>query len=122
MNNAVKTILFSTIFVGFAFMFIDCQRRSEGAKEASLKITKTTVAEVETEPVPRKNNDDSADDPAIWINYKNPGQSLSQRAWIQGFLHFRETRWRRSLPRELAGESFCFFPGQPHGEQACLLF
>jgi 3-phytase len=61
-------------------------KRNTEAREDSLKLAKAMAmqakfsykfnATVETEVVNAGKNDDSADDPAIWINEKNPEKSL----------------------------------------------
>lgn len=46
----------------------EVNRPSEGSKKAGEHIKNTVVAVTETTPVPQHKNDDSADDPAIWID------------------------------------------------------
>lgn len=56
--------------------FTACDRKSEGSKKASLLITKTIEADAETDALSNRDIDeDAADDPAIWYNSKNPGES-----------------------------------------------
>ena len=57
-------------------LFFSCNRPSEGSKKAGLQITNTVQVVVETDPVPQKKNEDSADDPAIWVNQLNPKKSV----------------------------------------------
>lgn len=52
-----------------------CTRISEGEKRESEKIKLVATAKYETTPMPRRNKDDAADDPAIWLNAQNPGES-----------------------------------------------
>ncbi len=63
-------------FVGLFLLFYSCDRPSEGSKKAGLHIKNVVQAVVETKPVPQGRNDDAADDPAIWINKTNPGESV----------------------------------------------
>lgn len=58
------------------FIFGACNRPSEGSKKAGEHIQNTVVASVETAPVPQNKNEDSADDPAIWVNAENPEKSI----------------------------------------------
>lgn len=53
-----------------AFAITACQqgRKSEGSAEKQQQIEKTVFATVETDPMPQTNNEDAADDPAIWIH------------------------------------------------------
>ncbi len=51
-----------------AALFSACDRASEGSEKLAEKITKTTVALYETDPVAQRKSEDAADDPAIWIN------------------------------------------------------
>lgn len=60
----------------FSFLFDSCNRPSEGSRKAGEHINNTVVAVVETQPTPERKNDDSADDPAIWIHPTNPGKSV----------------------------------------------
>lgn len=63
-------------FVLFIFIIYACKRPSEGSKKAGEHITNLVVAALETTPTPQKSKDDSADDPAFWINPSNPGNSV----------------------------------------------
>lgn len=65
----------SILFV-ILFVLSSCDRPSEGSRKAGEHITNTVLATVETTPTPRGKNDDSADDPAIWINKSQPEKSL----------------------------------------------
>ena len=59
------------------FVVISCGNRpSEGSKQAGEHIKQTISAVVETDPTPQNKNEDSADDPAIWINSIDPMQSV----------------------------------------------
>jgi 3-phytase len=59
-----------------AFLFDSCNRPSEGSAKAGKHISNTVVAAIETEPTPQGKNDDSADDPAIWIHPTLPEKSF----------------------------------------------
>lgn len=77
-NSIFKNHFGKLFFVAFPVLIfvISCNRPGEGSKKAGLHITNTVQAVVETEPVPQKKNEDSADDPAIWINRQNPEKSV----------------------------------------------
>lgn len=70
----IKTKIFAICL--FPFALYSCNRPSEGSRKAGEHITNTVVAIVETEPVPQSRNEDSADDPAIWIHPTNPENSV----------------------------------------------
>ena len=77
MNNYLKlyrTLL--SIFLGFLAFLYSCNRPGEGSKKAGEHIQNVVLAKVETDPVPEGKNDDSADDPAIWINSLDPAKSV----------------------------------------------
>ena len=57
-------------------LFFSCNRPSEGSKKAGAHIKNTVVATVETAPTPQTSKDDSADDPAIWIDPSNLKNSV----------------------------------------------
>ncbi|MCG6189656.1 phytase [Maribellus maritimus] len=57
-------------------VLFSCGRPSEGSRKAGKHITSLVSASVETFPVPQKKNEDSADDPAIWVNSKYPEKSI----------------------------------------------
>ena len=73
MNKIANRIFLIAILVA---LVISCERPSEGSLKAGEHIAQTVVAVSETSPTPRKKNDDSADDPAIWINRENPEASV----------------------------------------------
>lgn len=75
MNQITNRIFFLAIMVA---VVISCEfnRPSEGSLKAGLHIKNTVEAEIETTPTPQTKRDDSADDPAIWINYENPERSV----------------------------------------------
>jgi 3-phytase len=64
------------LFLSILICTTSCDRPGEGSIKAGLHITNTVQAVVETDPVPQKKNEDSADDPAIWINRQNPEKSV----------------------------------------------
>ena len=70
-----KRDLYTSIFLLSIVGYAACHRISEGSKEASEQIKRTTTARYETTPMPQKNSDDAADDPAIWVNNQNPEES-----------------------------------------------
>lgn len=57
-------------------IFYSCNRPGEGSRKAGLHINSTVVAVIETTPTPQRRNDDSADDPAIWIDKSHPENSV----------------------------------------------
>ncbi len=73
-----ETIFFiSLIEVGILVMILfSCGRPSEGSRKAGEHIAATVTPVVETFPVPEKKNEDSADDPAIWVNSEYPEKSI----------------------------------------------
>ena len=73
MNQLANRIFLIAISVA---VVISCNRPSEGSRKAGEHINNTVVAVAETEPTPRGKNDDSADDPAIWINPSNVEESV----------------------------------------------
>ena len=66
------------LLVVFAASIISCEtnRPSEGSKKAGEHIQNLVKATAETAPTPRGKNDDSADDPAIWINRNDVSKSV----------------------------------------------
>ncbi len=76
-NMSFRDLSFYVFFILlFAFLFDSCNRPSEGSRKAGEHITNTVVAAIETQPTPQGKNDDSADDPAIWIHPSNPEKSV----------------------------------------------
>ncbi len=75
----MKKFFFNIIWlVSGALILSSCEvnRPSEGSRKAGEHIKNTVVAVAETDPVPRHKNEDSADDPAIWVDADNPAQSF----------------------------------------------
>jgi 3-phytase len=73
----LKDLSFYTFLIlVLGFLFDSCNRPSEGSAKAGKHITNTVVAAIETEPTPQGINDDSADDPAIWIHPENVEKSV----------------------------------------------
>ncbi|MGD9929067.1 MAG: phytase [Mangrovibacterium sp.] len=70
-----KRDLYIAIFLFTMIGYAACQRGSEGSKKASEKITLFTIARYETPPMPQTNDEDAADDPAIWVNWQDPAES-----------------------------------------------
>lgn len=66
------------IIITLAATLINCKqaRQSESNAQAGLHIQDTIAAKAETLPTPRDTEDDSADDPAIWVNYQSPEKSV----------------------------------------------
>jgi 3-phytase len=76
----LKDLSFYTFLVlVLGFLFDSCNRPSEGSAKAGKHITNKVVAAIETEPTPQGKNDDSADDPAIWIH-----PTLHEKSFIIG--------------------------------------
>ena len=73
MNPLANRVFLIAIMIAVIFA---CNRPSEGSRKAGEHITQTLVAVAETAPTPQKKNDDSADDPAIWINRENLEESV----------------------------------------------
>lgn len=72
-----KKLTFLSIPVIFTLALLyQCDRSSEGSAKAGEQITSVVQAKVETTPTPRGKNDDSADDPAIWIHPENNEKSV----------------------------------------------
>jgi 3-phytase len=74
--NLKDLSLFTFLILLLAFLIDSCNRTSEGSRKAGEHITTTVVAAIETQPTPQGKNDDSADDPAIWIHPSNPEKSV----------------------------------------------
>lgn len=75
MNHIANRIFLIAIMIA---VVISCQfnRPSEGSRKAGEHITNTVHAVVETDATPQGKNDDSADDPAIWIHPVDPMKSV----------------------------------------------
>ncbi len=65
-----RIFLASVLLAVLVVTIVGCEinRPSEGSKKAGEHIQNTVVAVAETDPVPQGKNEDSADDPAIWID------------------------------------------------------
>lgn len=74
MNRKKYVILYSAFLFFSLSAFLHCVQNEEAnlEKTANCRIR----ADIETEPVSAKQNDDAADDPAIWINFDDPNKSL----------------------------------------------
>ena len=74
MNRKKYVILYSAFLFFSLSAFLHCVQNEEAnlEKTANYRIR----ADIETEPVSAKQNDDAADDPAIWINFDDPNKSL----------------------------------------------
>ncbi len=68
MNCNANRIFLLAIVVATIISCETTNRPSEGSKKAGEHIKNTVAAIVETDPVPQDKNEDSADDPAIWID------------------------------------------------------
>ncbi len=64
------------LITGLIFFTLSCARPDRSSRKAGKHIQDKVVAVAETFPVPEKRNADSADDPAIWINYGDPEKSI----------------------------------------------
>jgi len=73
-SNSLKAL--SSIFLIFTMGFLSCNRPSLFSKNAGKQIQNVVSAVIETDPEPQRKNDDSADDPAIWIDFANPAKSI----------------------------------------------
>jgi len=71
-----KPVLLPTGFALLILLFSSCDRPSEGYIKAGRHIENIVSAAIETTPVPQKKNEDSADDPAIWIDPTNISASV----------------------------------------------
>jgi 3-phytase len=76
MKTTIKTNTFYITALAVLLTVSSCNRPSEGSRKAGEHINNTVLALAETEPVPRHNNEDSADDPAIWIHPRQPEKSV----------------------------------------------
>lgn len=71
MNCTCNRIFLVSVLVAVMLASItgcETNRPSEGSKKAGEHIKNTVLALAETTPVPQHKNEDSADDPAIWID------------------------------------------------------
>ncbi len=71
MNCTCNRIFLASVLLAIVVVSIvgcDTNRPSEGSRKAGEHIKNTVVAVAETDPVPQDKNEDSADDPAIWID------------------------------------------------------
>lgn len=73
MNQLANRIFLIAISLA---VVVSCNRPSEGSRKAGEHINNTVVAVAETAPTPQGKNDDSADDPAIWINASDAEKSF----------------------------------------------
>ena len=70
-----KQFFFIAIFLVFLIGCNPFKRKSEGSEDASKRIKLTTTARFETTPMPESNEEDAADDPAIWVDQHTPSKS-----------------------------------------------
>lgn len=77
-NNRLTFITIFSIagLVTAVFIFASCDSPGKKQRKAGEQITNIVQATVETTPTPRGKNDDSADDPAIWVNKNQPEKSF----------------------------------------------
>jgi len=75
-TNFIYKSLILIALPGLALFTNSCNRPAEGSRKAGEHINNLVTASIETEPTPRGKNDDSADDPAIWIHPTNPDKSV----------------------------------------------
>lgn len=76
MNKIANRIFLTGILFGISISACEMNRPSEGSKKAGAHIKNIVNAIVETKPVPQDKDEDSADDPAIWIDAVNPENSF----------------------------------------------
>lgn len=62
--------------ITFTFLASCSTSRIGEQKSLGLNVTNTITADIETTPTPQHKEDDSADDPAIWVNSANVQESL----------------------------------------------
>jgi 3-phytase len=67
-------VLIHVLFI--IILFVACNGPDRKARKAGAHIRATVVTAIETAAVPQHKNEDSADDPAIWIHPENPGESV----------------------------------------------
>ena len=80
MNCTCNRIFLASVFLSAMLVtIIGCEtnRPSEGSRKAGEHIKNTVVAVAETDPVPQDKDEDSADDPAIWIDTTNVMNSFT---------------------------------------------
>lgn len=68
----------NSFFIGIVLLFFGSwfNRPSEGSRRAGAHIKNTVTAKAETTPLLQKKNDDSADDPAIWVHPEDVTKSI----------------------------------------------
>ncbi len=74
--NCNATRIFLLAIVVATIISCEINRPSEGSLKTGEHIKNTVTATVETDPVPQDKNEDSADDPAIWIDMVNVENSF----------------------------------------------
>jgi len=72
----IRKFIVYPVFIIFFLNACSGERPSEGSLKAGEHIQNMVKASAETEPTPRDKNEDSADDPAIWIHPDNVAQSV----------------------------------------------
>jgi 3-phytase len=75
MDRKKYVILYSAFLFFAVSAMLYCTHDTE-RENINDKNSTTVQARVETEPVSAGQNDDAADDPAIWINFEEPSNSL----------------------------------------------
>lgn len=63
------------LFLSVAFFQLSSCKNGKKPKAQGINPVHSVTAMAETKPVPRGPADDAADDPAIWVNFKNPESS-----------------------------------------------
>jgi len=73
-----KNILIVWVAVASIFVaLISCnQQLASNLNKQNATSTDSVTADFETDPVHAISSDDAADDPAIWVNFKNPNESM----------------------------------------------
>ncbi|WP_163322405.1 phytase [Draconibacterium mangrovi] len=80
MNCTCNRIFLASVLLAILVVSIvgcEINRPSEGSRNAGEHIKNTVVAVAETDPVPQSKNEDSADDPAIWVDTTNVMNSFT---------------------------------------------
>ncbi len=75
-NNFYKICRLLTIVALVTFTNVACNGTDKNSGQQGKINSATVTAIYETKEVPQGKHDDAADDPAIWVNRKTPGNSL----------------------------------------------
>ncbi len=72
----IRSIILVIFLFTIASFIHSCNRQGKESHKAGEQIPNVVEASVETESTMHGKNVDSSDDPAIWINRKNPANSF----------------------------------------------